>query len=722
MSDQIHLRDYLRIINKRRHLALVSFVVLFLLVLVVGFSLTPHYEGATKILIEKSRPSGIFEDLGGYDPTFYETQYQLIKSQAVGKRVVEMLDLTSAQTLERYGLGKRGAGLKSLARRLKEKITDFFGGNSVKADSPDALKEELAIDISEGIEVKPIRNSRVVMVSFFSANPEFAALVANSVAKAYIEVSMEMKLDFARISLDWMTKKAAEEGAILEQAEKQLQQYMVKNNILGVEEQTTFNPEQLSQLNSDLMTAENKRERLQNIYEKVVAAKDDPRAAESIPTIVADPSYSALRASRIKAEQRILELSSKYGPKHPLMIKARDDLNILKEKGALEVQRIVASLRNELDLARANERNISEQLNRSKFDALSTNQKFIQYGVLKREVETTRQLYDSLMLKIKEQSIASETQAVNLWIVERAVVPDSPVKPSKKKVFLGGLFACLFLSLGLVFFIEYLDTSIKYPDETEKRLGVPVLGTVSLLREPEMTVERALLDSPRSAFSENFKALRTSVMLSTAQGMPERILVTSAAAGAGKTTTSLNLAYALAQAGKNVLLIDGDMRKPRLHKILKLDNDKGLSTYLAGGSQEEITLASFMSNLTVIPSGPIPPNPSELLATPRFEGLLEDVQNFYDVIVCDSPPLLSVTDALILARLFQGTIMVVRARQTTFDFAAKALKQLTDVNAPVLGMVINALDLKKGDYYYQYYYGTYGDEPEVKAEAEAGTG
>ncbi len=698
-------------------MAATVFVVLFLLVLIVGFSIPPQYEGSTKILIEKSRPSGIVDEYGGYDPRFYETQYQLIKSQAVGKRVVEMLDLTSPQTLETYGLGKQGSGLRSWARHAGVLLSRTMGGSAGEnLDTADKLKESLAIDISEGIEVNPIRNSRVVLISFFSQNPEFAALVANSVAKAYIEVSMEMKLDFARIALDWMTKKAAEEGAALEKTENDLQQYMVKNNILGLEEQTSFNPDQLSQLSADLMSAENQREKLQSLYDKLQSLRNDPQAAESIPAIVADQTFQALRTKRINAEQRIQEMSNKYGPKHPLMIKAKEDLQILTVKGEQEIARIISSIKNELDLARANEKNIEEQLNRSKFAALNTNQKFIQYGVLKREVETTRQLYDSLMLKIKEQSITSETQAVNLWIVERATVPDSPVKPSKKKVFLGGFFACLIFSLGLVFFIEYLDTTVKYPDETEKRLGIPVLGLVALLKDTSQSVDTIQIDDPRSAMSESYKALRTAVMLSTSEGAPGKILVTSAGAGAGKTTTALNLAYALAQAGKKVLLLDGDMRKPRLHKILKLPNAQGLSTFLAGGSEKGIVQNSNMENLSVITSGPIPPNPSELLAAPRFATCLDVLQRSYDVIVCDSPPLLSVTDGRILGRLFDGTILVVRARQTTFDLAGKALKQLTDIKAPVMGMVINALDLKKSDYYYQYYYGsygTYGEEPEA---------
>jgi capsular exopolysaccharide synthesis family protein len=321
-------------------------------------------------------------------------------------------------------------------------------------------------------------------------------------------------------------------------------------------------------------------------------------------------------------------------------------------------------------------------------------------------------LYDALMLKIKEQNITQDTQPVNVWIVEKATVPGYAVKPNKKKIFLGGFLACLMLGVGLAFFIEYLDNTVKYPEETERKLGISVLGLISLWKEQKGAVENAVIDSPRSAFAETYKALRTAILLSKAEGAPGRILITSPGPGAGKTTTAVNLAMALAQSEKRVLLVDADLRKPRMHKIFKKSNQKGLSNYLAGGSGENLLQQGPLENLTLVTSGPVPPNPSELLSSQRMEQMLADLSRKFDVIVCDSPPLMSVADARILSRLFDGTILVVRARQTSFDLAGKAIKSLTDVNAALLGMVINALDLKKSDYYYNYYYSSYGEEPE----------
>ncbi|RMF44026.1 MAG: polysaccharide biosynthesis tyrosine autokinase, partial [Deltaproteobacteria bacterium] len=558
----------------------------------------------------------------------------------------------------------------------------------------------LADMIAEQLEVRPFKNSRIVTISYRSPNPEFAARVANATATAYVEQTLNMKLDSTRLTLDWMTRKAEEERKKLDAAEKRLQAYMVANDIVTLEDRLTVTPQKLNQISSQLVNAEAKRKEMEAIYLQVKRLASRPDEAETLPAVASDPAMQTLRSEILQAEQKLRELSAKYGPKHPVMIKANGDLEVLKRKRDQEVERIVRSLKNQYDLAVSTEESLRAQLDRTKAEALNLNQKFIQYSALKREVDTNRQLYDALMLKIKEQSITKETQPVNLWIVEKAAVPEFPVSPNKKKNLLLGLIVGLMAGIGLAFFVEYLDNTVKYPEETEKALGLSVLGLVSLWKEKDAQLERVLLEQPRSTHSENYRALRTAVMLSSAEGAPARILVTSPGPAAGKTTTAANLAIALAQAEKKVVLIDGDLRKPRLHKIFKLANRHGLSNYLAGGSGEALLHKGPVDNLAVITSGPIPPNPAELLSSSRMAKLLDGLQKEFDVIVCDTPPLLNVADARILSRLFSGTILVVRARQTTFELAGKAVKALADVNAPVLGMVINALELKKSDYYY----------------------
>jgi capsular exopolysaccharide synthesis family protein len=719
VTEEVHLRDYLQVINKRRTLVLAVFVLIFVSVALHTYTQVPIYRGTTKVLIEKSVNQNLTGNTGGYryDPEFYETQFQLIKSRPVAKRVVQELGLLDYPqgSLDEFGVV---SSISDWFSSLKALVKGLIGTpQPVGKEVPTDELTLFADGLSSGIMVQPFENSRLVTISYHATDPEFAARIANATAQAYIQETLEMKLDSTRTTLEWMTKKAAEEGAKLEDAEQALQRYMVANDIISLENRMSVTPEQLSQISSQLVTAESRREQLESLYSKVRDLAGDYKKAETVPAIAGDPALQTIRAQILAAEQSLRDLSGTYLSKHPVMIKAVSDLKALKLKRDQEIVRIIESINNEYEMAKTTEGNLQEQMARTKAQAQGFGEKFIQYGSLKREVDTNRTMYDALLMRIKEQSVTEEKHPVSLWIVEEALVNAYPVSPNKKKNLLLGLIVGLMAGVGMAFFVDYLDNTIKYPEETERALGLPVLGLVSLWKDKKNSLDDVVVKAPRSPFAESYKALRTSLMLASADGAPGKILVTSAAAAAGKTTTALNLAFAFGEADKKVLLIDCDMRKPRIHKALGLNNQKGLSNYLAGG-KNNILKKSLHEKVDVITSGPIPPNPSELLSSRHLTQLLDNLSENYDVIICDSPPLLSVADGRILTRVCDGTILVVRAKQTTFDLARKAMRHLTSVNAPVLGMVINALELKKSDYYYQYYqgsYSTYGENPESES-------
>ncbi len=462
----------------------------------------------------------------------------------------------------------------------------------------------------------------------------------------------------------------------------------------------------MSELSTQLVRAEFQRQQLEELNSRIGKIRNGQQPPETLAVIASDPALQALRAQIVAAEKNIMELSARFGPKHPVMEKAQGDLNILQSKRQQEIERIIQSIRNDYELAASNERNLRAQLDRIKSEALRLNDKFVQYGVLKREVDTNRQLFDALLLKIKEQTITEENNPTNLWIVEAAEPPRVPAKPKKAINLLLGLTLGTFGGMGLAFFRDYLDNTIKSPAEAEAVLGTPVLGVVTRCKEKD-AIEGIVQREPLSSFAESYKALRTSLLLSAAEAPPGKVLITSSVSGEGKTTTAINLALALAQADQRVVLIDADLRKPRLHAHFKLANNQGLSTYLAGASEKDILRKGPLANLAIIPSGPIPPNPSELLNSGRMKALLEGLRERFDIVICDTPPVLPVADTRVLSRLFDGTIIVTKAEKTTYELAGRALKSLRDLNTPVLGMVINALPLQKSDYYYAEYYASY---------------
>jgi capsular exopolysaccharide synthesis family protein len=376
--------------------------------------------------------------------------------------------------------------------------------------------------------------------------------------------------------------------------------------------------------------------------------------------------------------------------------------------------KITKQIANDYDLARTNEKNLSSLLSQAKNEASTLNDKYIQYKILKRDVDTNRDLYNALVGKMKEQAVSEKVKTANVWVIEPAKIPSSPVSSHKaRKIFLGIILGLLG-GAGLAFFIEYLDNTIKSPEEAETRLKAPVLGVISHLSKKDEKVEFSVTSDPLSAISENYKAIRTSILLSSADNPPACLLVCSMAPKEGKTTTAANLASALAQQGKKVILIDADLRRPRIHKVYERENQAGLSSHLAGNSDPVIITDKLPDGIHIMTSGPIPPDPSELLGSKRLAALIETLRQTYDFIIIDSPPLMSVSDSLILAKLADGTVIVTRAAKTTYDMAQKGLKQLRDIGAHVIGLVINGADFRKSgyDYYYGYGYYSYRAEEE----------
>lgn len=687
---ELHLKDYIKIIKKRRRFVFTFFVVVFVIGLVATLATTPIYKATASLLIEKNERGGsLMPNFGlvmSYDPDFVETQYQLIKSTAVARKVVDLL--------------------------AQDPTFNKYYGKTLKATTgtKDTNYDEVAKAVRGGIVVTPIKNTKIVDVSFMAETPELAEIIANTIAKAYIEVLLELSMSSSQYTLEWMSKKAEEEKEKLEKSERALQQYMKGQNFVAVEDKVAVVPQKLAEINSQLIKAETKRKEAESLYNKVRGVSDNLDEAETISAVASDMTVQSLRQQILKAEQNTMELSQKYGAKHPAMARANEDLKVLKAKREKEIRRVIETIKKEYEIARSNESGARGMLASTNAEALAVNDKLIEYKVLSRDVETNRQLYDALIKKIKEQSIIEQVRSANVLLVEKAEKSDTPVTPRTARNLFVALIMGLIGGIGMAFFVEYLDQTIKNPEEAETKLGISVLGMIPLIETTEYPIEKLVEKQPLSPFTENYKAIRTALLLSAADQPPKRILITSAQPGEGKTVTAINLATAIAQSEYKVLLIDADLRKPRIHKALGLHNTKGLSTYLAGASDMEIIQPGPVPNLSVIPSGPVPPNPSELLSSNRLNFMIRALSEEYDILIFDSAPLLSVTDALILSKVLDGTVIVAKAGKTVYDDVKRALKSLSDLNAHTLGVVINAFDTKKNEYYYRYYNYYYSDE------------
>ena len=726
LEKEIHLRDYFRIIRKRKYMVYTFFILTVALVVMYTYTVTPLYMSTAKILIEKSENNPLFTNYGfmQHDYDFIETQIQIIKSTPVARKVVDKLNLV--ETYDSYFADiKNRITIDSLLASVTGWVTDVYAAavnltgidtttdSGSKMDNPEEESmpkdKKIAMSLSSGLTIEPVPDSKILNVSFTSPNPVLARMIVNSLTEAYIEKTLEMKMESSGYTIKWMTQKADEERERLRKSEIALQEYMKAQDIVTTENRLAMTPQKLNELNTQQTNAETRRKDLEAVYQKVKMLNGNYATAESMKMIASDPTIQSLRGMILEAEKKINDHSKKYKAMHPVMKRAVADLEALTEKRKSEIKRVVGIIKNEYELARSTEQNLSHRLAKTKEDAIRLNEKSVQYNLLKREADTNRQLYDALVTKLKEQGISEQVQSIKVWVVEEAITPETPSKPRKKRNILLGIILGLFGGIGVALFLEYLDNTIKYPDDVQERFGVPVLSTVPRANPGKTLIDVTNIEASSNSFVESYKTIRTALLLSGAEGPPRKLLVTSMSPEDGKTTTAINLAVAFALAEKRTLLVDSDMRRPCIHKIFNLENDEGLSIYLAGVSEDiKARRTGDIENLRIITSGPAPPNPSELLGNTRFTRFLELVSQQYDMIIFDSPPVLTVSDSVILSKLVDGTLIVARAGKATNEAIEKGLQVLGDVQANICGFVLNDVVYKKSNYYYYHqYYDSY---------------
>lgn len=717
---EIHLRDYWRVIKKRR-MTVLTFFVLTLAMTVIGVytsNLDPVWKARTKLLIEKSDTSITPAEAQGYvrwDPQFLETQFQIIRSKPVAAKVVERLGLDT-RYVSWYFEPEGGVSFLQSIRQWGGDLLQFFSASGSGSDfgsKKAALQVEVQTEadiianvLIEELKITPTKNSHIVNISYEFDSPVIAAMVVNAFTRAYVDELLDMRMKATGYTVEWMSKKADEQRKQLEIAEKALNAYMRRQDIVSIENNINIGPMRVNELSSKLTLAKSQGEELGALYRKVKGLA--PGQVLSVPAVSDNESIRAIRRDIDNAEQTILEYSKKYGRRHPLMIRVNNELEFLESHLMNETKRVIKTIDTDFELARENVKNLTAQLLAARGEAITLSEKYVQYKILSRDVETYRHLYNALIAKIKEKSLSEEMQPVNVWTVEQAVPPPKPVDSHRLRNLCLGVLLGLFGGVGIAFFVEYLDNTVKSVEEVEARFGLPVLSVISLMDQKEGCVEEVVKTQPLSSVSENYKSLRASLMLTSGDKPPRRVLLTSMSPADGKTTTTVNLATALANSGKRVVLLDADLRNPCTGKLMKIYSEVGLSTYLSGNMDKEIIVKTDVANLSVILAGPVPPLPSELLSSDRLKVLLDKLEDEYDIVIIDSSPLMPVSDSMILSQLVDTTVVVVRAGVTTYDTLERGLKALQQVGTEVKGLVINGVNAQHGGYDYYGYGGYYG--------------
>jgi len=735
-NNNIDIVNYLRVIFKHRWTIAAIFAAIFLSMLIFTFTATPVYQAKVRLIIEKENPKVLsFQEVMAVDASgndYYQTQYKVIESRTVAREVINRLQLDKNE--EFVPARKRGF-IPDIVSSIREAIA--YLGSLFNTEEPQKIKQKRELEEESGIvnsfiqriTVSPIRNSRLVDIGFEAGNPQLAAQIANTLAKSYIDKNLETRVRATQDAIVFLNNEIERGKKKVDEAEKALLHYKEQHGIItdfstDVENVTA---QKLAALNTQLVEAEIKRAEAQTRYERAAALEKNPEMLDSVVEVLKNEIIQQIKTIEVNTHKKLSELSNKYGKKHPQIISLRNELRTLQARKMMEIKRIINSLQNEYAVATAKEETLKTALNRQKAESLSLNEKAIQYNVLKREAQSTKEMYDLLFKRLKETSLTEDIRTGNIRVIDAAEIPSSPIRPKKTQNLLLAVILGLVLGIGTAFFLERIDRTIRIPEDIKRHLDISYLGPVpdfSTLQdegdeqagEVKIRGELVALKNPKSTASEAYRGIRTNILFSSADIAPQVILISSSAPGEGKTVTAANLAVVMAQMGNKVLLIDCDMRKPKINKIFSISRDIGMSTVLVGGCEiEEAIIQTDIPNLQVISSGPLPPNPSEIIGSQRMAGVINQLRGQYERIIIDSPPITAVTDAAILAKYADGAILVIRAGVTNLEIIKSGLNQFRSVNAHLFGAILNSVNMgRESYYYYQYHYYYYGEDGEKK--------
>ena len=706
------LRDYLRVLDKRKWVVLSCLLIIPALVGIASLRMTKLYDAVGRIAINKVDPVALsVRDNTGptdyFDPTDMDTEVRILQSDLLALEVIRQLNLD-----KRPDFGGVPVSSQSHSSITVDPLT---------ADS--ARVTSMLGGFRGGLHIVVIPNTRIIEIHYTSPDKVMAAAIVNTLAMTYKEQNYRTKFESTMQASDWLSKQLVDLQIKVETSQEKLVKYQKEHEILGTDEKQNIITSKLEELNRELTTAEGDRMQKEAAYRQVQSGDPAAAAAASSPGGGGGGSsqLERLRGQQADLRIRVAEASTQFGPSYPKVAELNNQLKQLDTEIQNETTKVVGGIRDQYEVALQHEKLLAADFEEQKRQANKLNESAIEYSMLKRDLDTSRQLYEGLLEKMKEAGITAGLRSNSFRIVDSARVPTAPSEPNIPRNLAFAFALALTSGVGLAFLLESLDNTVRTTEQAQNISQLPSLGLIPMGSRTEISkgsrrlalapskeaVELITQVKPQSQMAEAYRALRTSLLLSSLGAPPKIILITSALPQEGKTTTSINTAIVLAQKGVRVLLIDADMRRPSVHKTLDMTGPlKGLSNVLTGTASlpDAITISPQLPNLWVLPAGSPPPNPAELLASANMRTMLSQLREQYDHIVIDTPPTLSVTDAVVLSTRADAVVLVIRSGQTTKTALRRSRDLLIQVNARICGVLLNAVDLASPDYYYYYEY------------------
>lgn len=698
----IDVKTFWHILVKRRWTIAAIVALAFIITLIISLLITPVYRATSTVQIDREMvqvtadTNSQMQDLW-MDPDYINTQYEVLRSRALAGKVLVDIGFQDEKKFSQVFKPSAREQLMAIVGLTKK-------SDAKKPQDPTRKKAESVKRVArfqQGILIDPVRSTRLVKIHYLSTDPTFAINAANGLADAFLNRNLETRFESSNYAKSYLEDQLKQLKLKLEDSEAQLVKFAEKEQIIstGGEETGSLQEQNVGALNAALAQAKQDRIKAQSRWQQAqsnlgLVAFGEAGAASAI---------SGLQASRSKLMLDYQDKLSIYKPAYPLMVQLKSQITEIDKQIAQEMNNIRSSIKGEYDAALQNESMLEAQISSLTGEALDLKSRSIQYNIFKRDVDTNRQLYEATLQKYKEIGVSAGVAYNNLSVVDRAANaqkynPNIPMNLSIALI-LGLIFGIL---LGLL--LEFLDDTLKNPEDVEKHLKLAVLGVIPKL-VGNVSIDSAYADS-RSAFAESYRSVRTSLQFSTGHGVPRTLLITSSSPGEGKSTAAYMTARNFTEIGKRVLLVDIDMRKPSLHRKLALDNSVGLSSFLSGAVPiTDIIQTCDIDGLLVITTGPLPPNPAELLLNENMMKLLGYALEQYDQIIIDGPPVMGLADAPIISSLVEGVLMVIEAGETRRGMAINAVKRLRSARAHIIGALINKLEAKHTPY--NYVYGNY---------------